>query len=392
MNYNFDEIIDRRNTNAIKLERCNALFGTESVLPLWVADMDFRTPDFVLEAIQQRLEHPILGYTMPPRNFFDLFTSWIKDHHQWEINKNQVGFVPGIVPALAFAVQCFTNPGDEIIVQPPVYYPFFNVIKNNDRKLIYNPLLEKDNKFEMDFEDMEQKITPATKMFILCNPHNPGGRVWSFETLKRLDELCAKHKILVVSDEIHADMILPGSKHIPYATVSSTAAFNSVTFMAPSKVFNMPGIISSFYIIPDQTLKSKFAGYLEALEVNAGNIFAYQATVACYEKGEDWRVAMLDYVQGNIDYVVNYLKNNIPHIKPMIPEASFLIWLDCKELGLDSEELHQFFIQEAGLGLNKGTIFGPGGEYHLRMNVACSRKVLEQAMFQLKNAVSTKWR
>lgn len=392
MNYNFDEIIDRRNTNAIKLERCNALFGTESVLPLWVADMDFRTPDFVLEAIQQRLEHPILGYTMPPRNFFDLFTSWIKDHHQWEINKNQVGFVPGIVPALAFAVQCFTNPGDEIIVQPPVYYPFFNVIKNNDRKLIYNPLLEKDNKFEMDFEDMEQKITPATKMFILCNPHNPGGRVWSFETLKRLDELCAKHKILVVSDEIHADMILPGSKHIPYATVSSTAAFNSVTFMAPSKVFNMPGIISSFYIIPDQTLKSKFAGYLEALEVNAGNIFAYQATVACYEKGEDWRVAMLDYVQGNIDYVVNYLRNNIPHIKPMIPEASFLIWLDCKELGLDSEELHQFFIQEAGLGLNKGTIFGPGGEYHLRMNVACSRKVLEQAMFQLKNAVSTKWR
>lgn len=391
MDYNFDEIIDRSGTNAVKLERCKALFGTEDVLPLWVADMDFKTPDFVLETIKQRLEHPILGYTIPPYNFFDLFVSWVSHHHQWEINKGQVGFVPGIVPALAFAVQCFTSPGDEIIVQPPVYYPFFNVIKNNDRKLIYNPLLEKDNKFEMDFEDLEQKISPATKMLILCNPHNPGGRVWSFETLKRLDELCAKHKILVISDEIHADMVLPGNKHIPFANVSETAAFNSVTFMAPSKVFNMPGVISSFYIIPNQTLKNKYASYLEALEVNAGNIFAYQATVACYEKGEDWRIAMLDYVQDNIDFVAEYLKEHLPQIKPMIPEASFLIWLDCKELGLDSEELYQFFIREAGLGLNKGTIFGPGGENHLRMNLACSRKVLEKAMSQLYIAVKNKW-
>lgn len=388
MNYNFDEIIDRRNTNAVKLERCKALFGTEDVLPLWVADMDFRTPDFVLEAIKQRLEHPILGYTMPPRNFYDLFTAWIKDHHQWELNRNQVGFVPGIVPALAFAVQCFTNPGDEVIVQPPVYYPFFNVIQNNDRKLVYNQLKESKGKFEMDFEDLEQKITPGTKMLILCNPHNPGGRAWSLDTLKRLDELCAKHKILVISDEIHADMILPGNKHIPFAMVSETAAVNSVTFMAPSKVFNMPGIISSFYIIPNQEHKNKFAGYLEALEVNAGNIFAYHTTVACYEKGEDWRIAMLDYVQGNIDYVVNYLKEHLPQIKPMIPEASFLMWLDCEQLGMDSDELHQFFVQKAGLGLNKGTIFGPGGEYHLRMNVACPRKILEQAMTQLKNALS----
>ncbi|MEA4935100.1 MAG: PatB family C-S lyase [Paludibacter sp.] len=392
MNYNFDEIIDRRNTNAVKLERCKALFGTEDVLPLWVADMDFKTPDFVLDAIQKRLQHPILGYTIPHHNFFDLFVSWVENHHQWKLNKSQVGFVPGIVPALAFAVQCFTNPGDEIIVQPPVYYPFFNVIQNNDRKLVYNQLLEKNNKFEMDFEDLEQKIGPATKMLILCNPHNPGGRVWSLDTLKKLDELCAKHKILVVSDEIHADMILPGNKHIPFATVSETARYNSVTFMAPSKVFNMPGIISSFYIIPNQTLKNKFAGYLEALEVNAGNIFAYQATVACYEKGEDWRVAMLDYVQGNVGYVVDYLAKNIPQIKPMIPEASFLVWLDCEHLGMDTDELYQFFVGEAGLGLNKGTVFGPGGEYHLRMNVACSRKVLEQAMSQLKKAVSAKWK
>lgn len=388
MKYNFDEIIDRRNTNAVKLERCKALFGTDDLLPLWVADMDFSTPDFVLNAIQQRLKHPILGYTTPPDNLFDVFIAWTKDHHQWELSKNQVGFVPGVVPALAFAVQCFTNLNDEIIVQPPVYYPFFSVIQKNGRKLIYNPLKEIDNKYEMDFEDLERKITPATKMLILCNPHNPAGRVWSLDTLKRLDELCAKHKILVVSDEIHADMALSGNKHIPYATVSETAASNSVTFMAPSKVFNMPGLVSSFYIIPNQFLKEKFAAYLEALSVYGGNIFAYHATVACYEKGNDWRIAMLDYVQENIDYVIHYLKEHMPQIKPMIPEASFLVWLDCEELGMEADELHQFFAHKAGLGLNKGASFGPGGEYFLRMNVACPRKILEKAMHQLKNALS----
>ena len=189
MKYNFDEIIDRTNTNAVKLERCQALFGTENVLPLWVADMDFRTPDFILEAIHKRLEHPILGYTMSPRNFFELFIEWVRAHHNWQPERKSVGFVPGIVPALALAVQCYTEPGDEIIVQPPVYYPFFNVVKNNNRSLIYNQLAEIDGKFEMDFVDLEQKITPKTKMLILCNPHNPGGRVWSMKTLRKLDHL-----------------------------------------------------------------------------------------------------------------------------------------------------------------------------------------------------------
>ena len=388
MKYNFDEIIDRTNTNAVKLERCQALFGTENVLPLWVADMDFRTPDFILEAIHKRLEHPILGYTMSPRNFFELFIEWVRAHHNWQPERKSVGFVPGIVPALALAVQCYTEPGDEIIVQPPVYYPFFNVVKNNNRSLIYNQLAEIDGKFEMDFVDLEQKITPKTRMLILCNPHNPGGRVWSLKTLRQLDNICAKHNILVLSDEIHADMILHGHKHIPYATVSKHAAANSVTFMAPSKVFNMPGVVSSFYIIPNPKLYKKYSDYLEASEMNSGNIFAYHATVACYAKGESWRLAMLKYLQDNIDYVVKYLKEFIPQIKPMRPEASFLVWLDCKELGMEDDELHRFFAQKAGLGLNKGTVFGPGGEQHLRMNVACSHKIIEQAMMQLKKAIS----
>lgn len=389
MNYNFDEIIDRAHTDAVKVERCKALFGTDKVLPLWVADMDFRTPDFILDTIRQRLDHPILGYSVPPAGFNDSFVKWVNDHHQWPVTAAQVGFVPGIVPALSFAVQCFTQPGDEVIVQPPVYYPFFNVIRNNNRVVVTNPLREVDGKFAMDFDDFESKITEKTKLFILCNPHNPGGKVWSVETLQRIDEICSRHNILVVSDEVHADMVHRTYTHVPYATVSDSAAKGSLTFMAPTKVFNMPGIVSSSYIIQNSKLRTQFAHFLEAAEMNTGNLFAYLTTVACYEKGESWRIAMLDYVYANIRYVVDYLAENIPSIKPMEPEASFLLWLDCRELGMDTDSLHQFFAQKAGLGLNKGTVFGEGGEYHLRLNVACPRAILEQAMKQLTEAMST---
>ena len=389
-NYDFDEVIDRRNTGAIKVERCKTLFGTEDVLPLWVADMVFRTPDFILNAIRERLEHPILGYTMPPKKFYPLTVKWITDHHNWDVKRDWVGFLPGIVPGLAFAVQSLTNVGDEIIVQSPVYYPFFDVITNNHRVLVNNQLKEVDGKYVMDLEDLERKITSKTKLFILCNPHNPGGRVWTKEELRQFAAVCEKHTITIISDEIHADMILPGNMaHTPLATVSEWAEQNTVTFMAPTKVFNMPGLISSAYIIPNTELRHKFAEFLEASEMNAGNIFAYIGAVAAYEQGEKWRVQMLDYVKGNIDYIVDFLKKNIPQVKPMIPEASFLVWLDCKDLGMETDELHQFFSLKAGLGLNKGTVFGPGGEYHLRLNVACSRSILEKAMKQLQSAVNS---
>lgn len=388
MNYNFDEVIDRRNTDAIKLERCKALFGTEDIIPLWVADMDFRTPDFILNAIQKRLEHPILGYTKLSNNFFPLLMQWIKEHHNWDVKQNWLGFVAGIVPGLSFAVQSLTEPGDEIIAQPPVYYPFFNVIRNNHRVLINNPLIERDGKFEMDFEDFESKITPKTKMFILCNPHNPGGRVWSPKTLKKVDEICTRHNILVISDEVHADMVLPGYTHTPYATVSETAAQNSVTFMAPSKVFNMPGLATSSFIIPNNELREKFVTYLEVSELNTGNLFAYAATEAAYIHGDSWRIQMLDYVQANINFVADYLKTNIPQIVPMIPEASFLLWLDCSGLGFENtDELHHFFNTEARVGLNKGTIFGISGEHHLRMNLASPRSIIEKALNQLSAAL-----
>lgn len=386
--YNFDEIIDRQGTNAVKLERCKALFGTEKVIPMWVADMDFRTPDFVLNAIKDRLEHPILGYSLPPKNFYELLIKWIINHHQWQVKREWVGFLPGIVPGLSFAVQCLSNVEDEIIVQPPVYYPFFHVIENNHRTLVYNPLLETEGVFRFDFDDFEKKITPKTKLFILCNPHNPGGRVWTKEELIKLASICEKHNITVISDEIHADMVLPNNiAHTPFACVSEWAKQNTVTFMAPSKVFNMPGLISSSYIIPNEKLRTRFVHFLEASELNSGNIFAYQATVACYEHGEEWRQQMLEYVQGNVEFLAHFFKNNIPQVVPMIPEASFLVWLDCKNLGMETDELHKFFSLEAGIGLNKGTVFGPNGEYHLRINVACPRELLKLALHQLKAAI-----
>lgn len=387
MKYNFDEIIDRHNTDAIKIERCKALFGTEDVLPLWVADMDFRTPDFILDSIRERCDHPILGYSKLPKGFIPALTNWIKELHNWDVKNQWVGFLPGIVSGIAFAVETYSQLGDEVIIQPPIYYPFIHVVKNNGRELVYNQLKEVNGKFEMDFEDLEQKITAKTRMFILCNPHNPGGRTWDAETLIKLAEICAKHNIVVISDEIHSDLVLRGEKHTPFATVSEVAANISLTLMAPTKTFNMPGLVSSSYIIPNSDLRSKYVTYLERIEQTGGNTFAYVATQAAYEKGAEWRKQMLDYVEGNIDFVIDFLKTNIPQIIPMKPEATYLMWLDCEGLGMETDELQDFFVHKAGLGLNKGTIFGPGGEYHLRLNAACPRSILEQAMTQLKEAV-----
>lgn len=387
MKYNFDEIIDRHNTGAIKIEKCKALFGTDDLIPLWVADMDFRTPDFITNSIAKRLEHPILGYTTPCEDYYKSVIHWIEKQHQWKVDRQWFGFLPGIVPGLAFGVNAFTQPNDEIIVQPPVYPPFLNVPTKNDRKVVFNPLKEINGRFEMDFDDLERKITGRTRLFILCNPHNPGGRIWERETLIRLAEICYKHGILVISDEIHSDMALPGNRHIPFATVSELAEQNSITYMAPSKTFNMAGLISSSYIIPNRDIRKRFSEFLENSELANGNIFAYFAAKAAYENGSEWLKQMIQYIQGNLEYVVDFLQKNIPQIVPMIPQASFLVWLDCNGMNMNSNELQDFMVHKAGLGLNKGTTFGPGGERHLRLNIGCPRSVLEQALKQLKEAI-----
>ena len=387
MNYNFDEIIDRHNTGAIKIEKCKALFGTDDLIPLWVADMDFRTPEFITNSIIQRLEHPILGYTTACEDYYQSVLNWIEHLHHWKVERQWLGFLPGIVPGLAFSVNAFTQPNDEIIVQPPVYPPFLNVPTKNDRKVVYNPLKEINGRFEMDFDDLERKITGRTRLFILCNPHNPGGRAWDKDTLIQLAEICYKHGILVVSDEIHSDMALPGNRHTPFATASELAEQNSITYMAPSKTFNMAGLISSSYIIPNKDIRKKFSEYLENSELANGNIFAYFAARAAYQNGTEWLKQMIDYIQGNMEYVVDFLHQHVPQIKPMIPQASFLIWLDCSGMNMNSNEIQDFMVKKAKLGLNKGITFGPGGERHLRLNIGCPRSVLNEAMSLLKKAM-----
>ena len=390
MKYNFDELIDRRNTGAVKTDLCKKMFGTDDLIPLWVADMDFRTPDFIIDAINNRCKHPILGYTVPDEEYFNSIIRWIDARHGWKLERSWLGFLPGIVPGLAFAVNALTQTGDQIIIQPPVYPPFIHVPSKNDRELIYNPLKVVDGRFEMDLEDLEYKITDRTRMFILCNPHNPGGRTWDADTLIKVAEICHKHGVLVVSDEIHSDMALPGNVHTPFASVSELAAQNSITYMAPSKTFNMAGLVSSSYIIPNGEIRKKFSDFMDNSELANGNIFAYVAAQAAYENGTEWLCEMISYIQGNVDYIVEFLEKNIPQIKPMIPQASFLIWLDCAGLEMNSHQLQEFMVKEARLGLNKGTTFGPGGEQHLRLNIGCSREVLKQAMEQLKSAINSR--
>ncbi len=390
MKYNFDELIDRRNTGAVKTDLCKKMFGTDDLIPLWVADMDFRTPDFIIDAINNRCKHPILGYTVPDEEYFNSIIRWIDARHGWKLERNWLGFLPGIVPGLAFAVNALTQTGDQIIIQPPVYPPFIQVPSKNGRELIYNPLKVVEGRFEMDLKDLEYKITDRTRMFILCNPHNPGGRTWDADTLIKVAEICHKHGVLVVSDEIHSDMALPGNVHTPFASVSELAEQNSITYMAPSKTFNMAGLVSSSYIIPNSEIRKKFSDFMDNSELANGNIFAYVAAQAAYEKGTEWLSEMISYIQGNVDYIVEFLEKNVPQIKPMIPQASFLIWLDCTGLEMSSHQLQDFMVKEARLGLNKGTTFGPGGEQHLRLNIGCSREVLKQAMEQLKSAINSR--
>lgn len=390
MKYNFDEIIDRKGTAAYKIELCNWRFGTDDVLPLWVADMDFRTPDFVMNAILRRCEHEILGYTIKNQEFYAPIIDWVQYKHQWEVNPRWIGFVPGIVPAMAVSVLAFTNPGDKVIVQSPVYPPFYNVVENNKRQLAINELLLIDGQYRMNMEELRTLAAdPECKLLLLCSPHNPGGRVWSTQELQEVVEICAENNVIVVSDEIHADLVLPGYKHVPFATVSENAKQNSITLMAPSKTFNIAGLGSSSFIIPNPELFTTFSRQLQALEFAGGNIFAFVATKAAYEHGADWLNQLIEYIQGNVDFVDSYLKENIPQVKAIIPQASFLVWLDFSGLGLTDDEVEELLVKKAKIGLNPGRSFGKGGEGFHRLNIGHSRLQLKQALDNLKNAIAT---
>lgn len=383
MKYNFDEIIDRTGTSAYKTDLLKTRFGADDILPLWVADMDFRSPDFVMDAIRERANHEILGYTVRSKEWYLPIAQWIKNKHNWDVNTNWIGYTPGILPGMALAMQAFTNPGDKIIIQPPIYPPFMSMVRNNNREIIFNNLVLQDGVLKMDLENLKNQIDARTKMLFLCSPHNPGGRVWSKEELLDLADICQEKNIIVVSDEIHADLVLPGYKHIPFPSISKEAENMSITFMAPSKTFNIAGLATASYIIPNDELRSKFKHQVEAAEIGGGNIFAFVATKAAYENGAEWLQQLVEYIQGNVDFIDSFLKANLPKIKAIKPQASFLIWLDFSELGISDDEVRRLLIQEAKLGFNDGPSFGPGGEGFQRINVGCSRLVLEEAMKRL---------
>ena len=385
--YNFDEIIDRRGTNCVKYDQLEERFGDRNLIPLWVADMDFRTPDFIVNALRKRCDHEIFGYTFDSDEYYQSIINWVHYKHDWNIEREWLSYIPGIVKGIALAVQCFTEKGDKIIIQPPVYHPFRIVPESLGREVVYNPLKLGDEGYEMDFEQLEQVIDDRCKLLILSSPHNPGGIVWSKETLIRLAEICARRGVLVISDEIHAEMAFPQYKHRPFASVSQEAAGNSITFMAPSKTFNIAGIVTSYAIVPNEVIRKRFYSFLEAGEFNAGTIFAYTATIAAYTYGAEWLQQMRNYVMNNVRFVSDYLKYHIPSIKVYQPQASFLVWLDCRELRLPQEELVALFTKKAGLALNDGAMFGPGGEGFMRLNIGCPRSVLEQALDSLKKAL-----
>lgn len=384
--YNFDEPIPREGTNSLKYDGRERMFGKPDVLPLWVADMDFRTPDFVLNAIKKRLDHEILGYTFRPDSYFESIIGWMKQRHNWDIKKEWISFSPGVVAGLTLAIESFSKKDDEVIVHSPVYFPFFDSVNQTGRKLVKNPLKLVNGRYTFDLEDLKSKITDKTKLLLLSNPHNPGGMVWTREELQALADICLEHKILIISDEIHSDLVFNGYKHTPLPTLSEEVAQNCVVCMAPSKTFNLAGLTTSFLIIPKKRLFFRYERTLNIPHLHMGNIFGTIALETAFTEGEEWRKQLVDYIQANFDFMVDYLKEHLPAAKPMQLEATYLAWVDFSAFGLSDDELNNTLL-EAGVGLNRGIQFGDEGSGYMRINLGCTRAMLEEALLRIVNVL-----
>ncbi|MCL1821751.1 MAG: PatB family C-S lyase [Prolixibacteraceae bacterium] len=386
MKYNFDEEINRFGTDSFKYDMLPEFFGSSDVLPLWVADTDFKTPPFILEAIRKRLEHGILGYTFRGDEFFQSVIGWTKRRYDWEVERAWISFSPGVVSAISASIQAFTKPDDKIVIQPPVYSPFFECVTSLERILVENPLKMVNGRYCFDLEDLESKIDGDTKMLILCNPHNPGGMAWSRDELKALSDLCLRHEILVVSDEIHADLTYKGQRHTPFASLSDEAAQNSIVCMSPSKTFNVAGLSTSVVVIPNLRKFKTYEKTLATLHIQLGNILGNVALETAFNEGDEWLSQAMDYVGENYRYLEKVLTDELPKVKIMKPEATFLVWLDFREYGMDAETLNRFFIEEARVALNNGKQFGSEGEGFMRINIGCTRTTLQEALKRICKA------
>lgn len=385
--YDFDKIIQRSGTNAYKLDLRKKYFGTNDVIPLWVADMDFAAPPEVRDEIQKRAAHEVYGYTIRNEEFSGAVVDWCKYKHNWDIQPKWVEYSPGVVPALAFSILSFSKPGDGVIINTPVYPPFYSVIADNDRTIIKNPLLENDGRYTIDYELLEkQAADPSTSIFILCSPHNPVGRIWTKDELLKIHEICIKHNVLVLADEIHADLVLFGNIHTPFASLSEEAANNCVSFMAPSKTFNVAGFSTSYVIISNPGLMKKYKATQKRLQLHMGHVFGGIAVISAYNYGRDWLKELIDYLEGNILFVEDFLKQYITDVSFFRPEATYLLWLNFKKWNMSQEELKIFLVKKAKVGLNDGVSFGKEGEGYMRLNVASPRSILQKALEQIVEA------
>ena len=389
MRRNFDDVPPREGTNSIKYDLRKEIFGSPGIIPMWVADMDFKTPDFIMSAVRKRMEHEILGYTFRPETYFSSIIKWLETRHAWKTEKEWICFSPGIVPALNFATLAFTSPGDGIIVQPPVYHPFFPAVNSHDRQLVYNNLEGRNGRWEMDFDSLRECAATKPGMLMLSNPHNPVGRAWEPDELARMAEICLENNIIILSDEIHSDLVMPGYRHTPVASLSPEVAAITVTCIAPSKTFNLAGLSTSSVIISNPELRKKFTSVTENLHITGGNIFGNEASVAAYTYGHEWLEDLLAYLNSNALFLKEFCSKNIPSVIPATLEATYLQWLDCRRLGMTGKELHDFFVFKAAVGMNEGSTFGAGGEGFMRMNIACSRQTLVKALEQIGQAVNS---
>ncbi len=389
MRWDFDEQVNRQDTDCVKYDLRNEIFGTGNLIPMWVADMDFKTPDFIINAIRKRLEHEILGYSFRPHLYYKSIIDWHLKRYNWKIDKGWICFSPGVVPALNLCTLAFTRPGDSIIVQPPVYFPFFSAVESHGRNLVYNKLIEKGGRWTMDFESLTGLVNDTVKMIIISSPHNPVGTAWRPDELKRLSEICLKNNILILSDEIHCDLVLPGFEHMPMATISDETAEITVTCVSPSKTFNLAGLSTASVIISNPVLRKYFNSKIDHLHIGNGNIFGTVASIAAYSQGYEWLDKLLAYIDENVNFVISYFKEMIPEIVPVRPEATYMIWLDCRKLGMTGKELNNFFAFRAGVGLNEGSKFGPGGEGFMRMNIATTHENIKTALEQIERAISS---
>ena len=388
MIYNFDSLIRRRGTNSVKWDFADKFFSVKDLLPMWVADMDFKSPEPVIEALRKIVDLGVFGYGGIPESYCEAVISWMKKRHNWEIEKDWIVYSPGVVPAIHMLIAAYSEPGDQVIVQTPVYYPFFNAIKCNNREVLDNPLILREDQYDMDFVDLEQKLTSKTKMIILCNPHNPISRVWKREELNQLGKICIERNILVISDEIHEDLVYEGYTHIPFSSISEQFAQHSIVCTAASKTFNLPGLQTSNIIIPNPDLRKRFKEVERIYGFSSPNIFGIAATEAAYRYGEPWLIQLIGYLEGNITFLSDFIDQRIPGLELIKPQGTYLLWLDFRNCGIKPDLLENFVREEARVGLEPGTIFGCKENGFERMNLACPRSVLAEALARIDQAVT----